>query len=331
MKLNKMGGGIAVVLAATLAVSALPFSGITAFAEDKDITGNTMFTADEIKLGKVASGELLGGDNDWYTFTLTEPTKINMVIANQDNYQYQLIDEADDNKVLDSSGNGVIRDASMNKTYYLKAGTYYLRLYSESALIWTPSYDIKLTATPCKLSVPGDGSNNAIGDSAAVEFDKEYNAQISQNDNTDYYTFELEKDGRVTFNFDAAFNACDWSLFDNQKDLIKHGTYQKINEKDSKITKDNSLVLKAGKYYVSLAANDKAPSYGPYTFSFDYLEKYNDTAVNGIIAFGDINHDGKIDAKDASATLSYYAYLSTGGTETDMNQWFVDTFGPFEK
>ena len=331
MKLNKMGGGIAVVLAATLAVSALPFNSLSAYAEDKDITGNTMFTADEIKLGKVASGELLGGDNDWYTFTLTEPTKINMVIANQDNYQYQLIDEADDNKVLDSSGNGVIRDASMNKTYYLKAGTYYLRLYSESALIWTPSYDIKLTATPCGLNVPGDGSNNAIGEAAEIELETKYNAQISNNDDIDYFTFNLAKEGRVTFDFAGELGAVDWALYDNEDDLAKHGTYQKKDEKDSKITVKNSLVLKEGKYTLAVSKNEKASSYGPYSFTLNYLEKYNDTAVNGIIAFGDINHDGKIDAKDASATLSYYAYLSTGGTETDMNQWFVDTFGPFEK
>jgi hypothetical protein len=323
MKLNKLGGGIAVVLAATLAVSALPFSGITAFADDSDLTGNTMLTADELKFDKVVSGTIDGVDNDWYSFTITEPSKVNLICQGDSTIGYELYDGAHDNSVIDNADL-----KSIVNTYYLTAGTYYVHLYWAYT---SPAYDLKVSATPCKLSVPGDGSNNAIGDSAAVEFDKEYNAQISQNDNIDYYTFELEKDGRVTFNFDAAFNACDWSLFDNQKDLIKHGTYQKINEKDSKITKDNSLVLKAGKYYVSLAANDKAPSYGPYTFSFDYLEKYNDTAVNGIIAFGDINHDGKIDAKDASVTLAYYSYLSTGGTETDMNKWIEDTSSKSEK
>ena len=53
MKVNKIGGGIAVVLAATLAVSALSFSGITAVAaEDTDLTGNTMLKADEMELKK---------------------------------------------------------------------------------------------------------------------------------------------------------------------------------------------------------------------------------------------------------------------------------------
>ncbi len=30
----------------------------------------------------------------------------------------------------------------------------------------------------------------------------------------------------------------------------------------------------------------------------------------------DVNGDGRIDAKDASAILGYYSYISTGGTES---------------
>lgn len=37
---------------------------------------------------------------------------------------------------------------------------------------------------------------------------------------------------------------------------------------------------------------------------------------------GDMNGDGLVDAVDASLILSYYAYLSTGGTITDFDMWF---------
>lgn len=37
---------------------------------------------------------------------------------------------------------------------------------------------------------------------------------------------------------------------------------------------------------------------------------------------GDMNGDGMVDAVDASLILSYYAYLSTGGTITDFDMWF---------
>ncbi|MBQ8122716.1 MAG: hypothetical protein IJ170_05320 [Ruminococcus sp.] len=181
-----------------------------------------------------------------------------------------------------------------------------------------------MSATPCELNVPGDGSNNAIGEAAAVEFEEEYNAQISQNDTADYYAIDLPNDAYVTFNFSGAVDSVDWSLYDNQDDLIKHGIYQKKNTNDSKITESNSLRLKAGKYTVYLGANEKAPSYGQYTFSFNYSEQINDTAANGIIPLGDVNKDGFIDANDASAILVYYAYLMTGGTETDMEKWLAD-------
>jgi len=327
MKLNKIGGGIAVVLAATLAVSALPFSGITAVAADNDLTGNTMLTADELKLGKVVSSDIIRGDSDWYSYTLVEPSKVNLVCqGSQEIFGLALYDGASDNALLYSQP----QSKSVVNTLYLKAGTYYVNVYSAKDYYATP-YDLKVSATPCGLNVPGDGSNNAIGDAAEIELETKYNAQISNNDDIDYFTFNLAKEGRVTFDFAGELGAVDWALYDNQDDLAKHGTYQKKDEKDSKITVKNSLVLKEGKYTLAVSKNDKAPSYGPYSFTLNYLEKYNDTAANGVIAFGDINHDGKIDAKDASATLSYYAYLSTGGTETDMNQWFVDTFGPFEK
>ena len=329
MKFNKIGvgGGIAVVLAATLAVSALPFSGITAFAEDTDLTGNTMLTADELKLDKVVSAEIKDqGDSDWYSFTLSEPCKVNVTCqGTAGDFGFELYDGSSDNTVLYKPN----RSKSVISTFFLKAGTYYINVY-EVYYSYTP-YDLKVSATPCKLNVPGDGSNNAIGDAAEIELETKYNAQISNNDDIDYFTFNLAKEGRVTFDFAGELGAVDWALYDNEDDLAKHGTYQKKDEKDSKITVKNSLVLKEGKYTLAVSKNDKAPSYGPYSFTLNYLEKYNDTAANGVIAFSDINHDGKIDAKDASATLSYYAYLSTGGTETDMNQWFVDTFGPFEK
>lgn len=328
MKLNKIGGGIAVVLSATLAVSAIPFSGITAVAaEDTDLTGNTMLQADEITLGKVCSGVITGmGDNDWYVFSITEPSKVNLTYAATGRLRdcnMKFIDATHDNKVLYSQDGTVY---PVNATYYLTAGEYYLGLEKPGTYDEGTAYDIKVTATPCKLSVPGDGSNNAIGDAAEIELETKYNAQISLNDDIDYYTFDLEKEGSVTFDFAGGLNAVDWALYDNKDDLIKHGIYQKNDEKDSRITKKNNLILKPGKYTVAVGANEKAASYGQYTFSFNYVEKYNDTAANGIIAAADLNRDGTINSIDASIILVYYSYCATGGEETDMNKWIEENY-----
>lgn len=309
----------AALLSAAMFTAAMPVAGI-ASAADEDLTGNTKLTADEIKLGKVINTTLTKSENDWYVFTLSEPSKVNIVFGSGDSFNnygsdFSLYDAGNDDTTLVS---GLIGQ-NLNLVYYLTKGDYYIKIHGCN--FDDVNYDMKITSTPSNLNVPGDGSNNAIGEAAEIKLDTDYNAQISQNDNIDYYTFELAKDGRVTFDFSGTLDAVDWALYNNQDDLEKHGTYQKNDAKDSKITKKNSLVLKAGKYTLSVGANEKAPSYGAYTFSLDYLEKYNDTAVNGIIAFGDINKDGLIDASDASLTLAYYAYMSTGGSETDMNAW----------
>ena len=318
MNFKKTGKIAALALSSMLTLSALPFSGITAFAEDTDLTGNTMLTADELKFDKVVSGTIDGVDNDWYSFTITEPSKVNLICQGDATIGYELYDGAHDNSVIDNADL-----KSIVNTYYLTAGTYYVHLY------WAytaPAYDLKVSATPCKLSVPGNGSNNAIGDAAEIELETKYNAQISLNDDIDYYTFDLEKEGSVTFDFAGGLNAVDWALYDNKDDLIKHGIYQKNDEKDSRITKKNNLILKPGKYTVAVGANEKAASYGQYTFSFNYVEKYNDTAANGIIAAADLNRDGTINSIDASIILVYYSYCATGGKETDMNKWIEENY-----
>ena len=40
---------------------------------------------------------------------------------------------------------------------------------------------------------------------------------------------------------------------------------------------------------------------------------------------GDMNSDGLVDAVDASLILEYYAYISTGGTIDDIDEWMKNS------
>lgn len=328
MKKNKI---VSVFAAAALMVSAMPFAGISANAADDDITGNTMLTAEELTLNKVVSSESTGNsDHDWYVFTLTEPSKINIICQNPGNnsFYFSVYDEKNDNSVVYKPSSSIV--SSVNATLYLTAGNYYIDLNS---YVSSFTYDMKVTSTPSNLSFDASAENNTMTEAIPVDFDTDYNAQISQNDSIDYYTFELPKEARVTFNFTGALDNIDWNLYDNEDDLIKHGIYQKDSENDTKVSKRKSLILKEGKYTLSLESNKTSPSYGQYSFSLNALENYGETAVNGIISFGDINKDGKVDSGDASVILSYYAYRSTNTTnpETDMNKWLADKYGISEE
>ncbi|MBR0141770.1 MAG: hypothetical protein IJM19_05955 [Ruminococcus sp.] len=327
MKKNKI---LSVFAAAALMVSAMPFASISANAADDDITGNTMLTAEELTLNKVVSSEASGGtDHDWYVFTLTEPSKVNVICQNSGTnaFYFKIYDEKNDNSTVYTTSSAVY---SVNTTLYLTAGNYYIYLNSSYNSF---TYDMKVTSTPSNLSFDASAENNTMTEAIPVDFDTDYNAQISQNDNIDYYTFELPKEARVTFNFTGALDNIDWNLYDNEDDLIKHGIYQKDSENDTKVSKRKSLILKEGKYTLSLESNKNSPSYGQYSFSLNALENYGETAVNGIISFGDINKDGKVDSSDASVILSYYAYRSTNTTnpETDMNKWVADKLGISEE
>ena len=327
MNFKRIRKSAALVLSAVLAASAVPFSGITASAVDTDLSGNTLLQSDEITLGKLVSGAITeNDDDDWYKFTLSEPSKISVAYGADSAMFWShvyMYDGTNDNSLIYEQT--LKNTKNINAIFYLTAGDYYFCVHGGSNGD-RAKYDLKIAADSSSLNVPGDGSNNAIGDAAEIELETKYNAQISLNDDIDYYTFDLEKEGSVTFDFAGGLNAVDWTLYDNKDDLIKHGIYQKNDEKDSRITKKNNLILKPGKYTVAVGANEKAASYGQYTFSFNYVEKYNDTAANGIIAAADLNRDGTINSIDASIILVYYSYCATGGKETDMNKWIEENY-----
>lgn len=323
MKFNKIRWGTAVVLSAVLALSAIPNFALSAKAADPDSSGNSMLSPDEFTMGKVVTGTIDEYiENDWYTFTIAEPSKINFSLAVTESIlktDFVLIDGDDDNAEIYKMSETL---SSFNKTFYLSSGTYYIGFNRyQGGLYRGGDYEFKVTATPCSLNIGGRAENNTMTKAAAVEFDKKYSAQISQNDAIDYYTFDLPNDAGVYFDFLTGMDVADWALYDNENDLIKHGSYKKDNANDTELSKRNYLVLKAGKYTLSVAKNDANESYGPYTFSLEAFENYNDLTANGIIAFGDLDHNGTVDASDASLVLQYYAYLSTGGTELDMNKW----------
>lgn len=49
-------------------------------------------------------------------------------------------------------------------------------------------------------------------------------------------------------------------------------------------------------------------------------------AIFGIIPLTTVNKDKKVDAKDASLVLSFYAFLSTGGSGS-MEDWLATQAG----
>lgn len=314
MKFKKILSG---VLASALLVSAMP--AFSAFAVDTDETGNSILDAVDVKYGEIISGDLSSNDYDWYKISLPSAGKINITLASVANFngRFHLYSGNDEATALESN---VGLGGTKVFTYYLTAGDYYICI-REPFGVKDSSYDMQVKFTPSDVTFDSV-DNNTIAKAAAVEYDGTvYNGQISFNDSVDYYTFDAAEKGRITLNFDSPMNNVDWEIYDSEKSKIKNGSFSK-GEQDSGISDKEVNIMKEGKYTIAFKKND---SYGDYSFSLDYLKNYNDLSISGIIASADINEDGDITPADASYLLSYYAYLSTGGTEKDINKWLAKT------
>lgn len=294
----------------------------SAFAEDTNETGNGINDAVPISFNKVVSGNITNHDNDWYSFSLDTPGKLNITVditnSNNTDKCYEIVDADNNDTTLFTSDN--FTNTTLRNVVYLSAGNYYIHFYSGD---WAGcNYDMKIVNTPTEESFDSK-SNNNIGKASAVEFDTEYTGQISANDDADYYTFEVAEEGMVTFNFDGDLENVDWKIYNSDKEAVESGTFSKADTDDA-ISAMKSYVMTAGTFTLGITKNGE--SCGNYTLSLDYLKDYNNRAVSGVFACVDVTKDGFIDARDAGAILSYYAYLSTGGKETDFNVWYETEF-----
>lgn len=320
MKKKKL---ISAVMAFAMATSAM--TAFNAFA-DEDETGNSKYDAIPISFDEaITKKELKRSDDDWYSFSLDTSCKLNVniefdIMVEYDGTYYEIVD-ADNgyNTVFKSER---LKNGSDNRIFYLTAGNYYIHLCSDN-LNFSCGYNMQINDSPTEDSFDSL-SNNNIGKASAIEFDTEYKGQIYDNDNADYYTFDVAEEGMVTINFDGNLDNVDWKLYNNNEDVIQNGTFSKA-ESDDMISAMQSYVMTAGTFTLGITKN-KDESCGNYTLKLDYLKDYNSRTASDAFACMDINKDHLIDANDASAILSYYAYLSTGGTESDMNIWYETIF-----
>lgn len=308
MKFKKILSG---VLASAMLVSAMP--AFSASAADKDPNGNSILDAVNITLGEIISSSFTYDDDDWYKFSIPSAGKVTITMDNSDNTTYFSLINGDDDATSLVNRYRLFSNTNV-LTYYLTAGDYYIHFNAG----FSRDYDMKVTFS--STNATPDEDNNTIAKATAVEYDGTiYKKQISLNDPVDYYTFNVAEQGKVTINFDSPMNATDWEIYDSENSKIKKGSFVRVVQ-DSGISAKESNIMKPGKYTIAFKKND---SYGDYSFSLDYLKNYNDTSVSGILAVADFDEDGAITAADASLVLAYYAYVSTGGTETDMNKWLA--------
>lgn len=199
---------ISAIMATAMVASTM--TAFSAFAvDDPDVTGNSLNTAEPISFNEIIDGtfsktESFGScDHDWYSFSLDTASKLNLRLYSTLIYSTGTTEPTLEIIDADNDDNVVFKfdrfQSNNSRLIYLTAGNYYIHLASNNRSS-TGDYSLQLINTPTEESFDSK-SNNNIGNASAVDFGTEYTGQISVNDDADYYTFDLEEEGMVTFTF----------------------------------------------------------------------------------------------------------------------------------
>jgi hypothetical protein len=189
---------------AKYAIRSLKFTPVDeSFPEVQDGKGNNIIDeANEITPGMDVNGMLASGEaRDYYKFTLAESGRLTMIAksAELERFDFSLLNENGTNiyKRTVSRNNG-IGNATLKDSLDLLAGTYYVCFES----VWNRHglYDFSTSFNPSGESLEVRESTSEMNDSldnaATIQSDKEYYAQLGQNEESDFYEFTMISQGK---------------------------------------------------------------------------------------------------------------------------------------
>ena len=195
-----------------------------------------------------SDGEDYRDQNDYYTFTLSEDTRVEIDLDNlRANANMEL---------LDSSGSLITRSKKKGKqsesiTEELEAGDYRVRVYPQGSA----KTDYTLTVLPG--TIEEDLDNIPPGEDIGVlgNYNEEDRIGFTENgtrDRADYRKFTLEEDSKFRLNLTNLKQNADVVLYDIDGTLIKRSG--KLGKNNEKIRLD----LEAGDYYVGVLPKGSA-------------------------------------------------------------------------
>jgi len=226
---------------------------------------NELAGANDYTLGSSKSGSILEGDeSDVYTFSLSNPAKININLsANIYRLQLKLYDE--NGKELWSERpywNNTTEEISFQKDLFLNKGKYYFSV-SRSSGEGEYSYKFLFTSANESFSEEQGGSNNKTNSANLIAMNQKYIGFLALNDNTDIYRIIIN-DSNVALNLSANIYRLQLKLYDeNGKELWSERPYW--NNTTEEISFSKELKLASGLYYLAVA---ESSGQGSYTFWF---------------------------------------------------------------
>lgn len=259
------------------------FGLVQILSQKVEAAGNGSITsAQAYTLGTTKSGSITenGPDKQYYKFTLPSSGSIQISGSAYMAWVYLYIYDAAANEVwrVNPSWNSTSEVITINENVFLTSGTYYFCVGRDGH---SGSYNFKIDFTSSSESFKEGqgGSNNTLSTASNINVGNTlYTAQLAENDEKDFFKFNLGQSGKINLN--ATFYKMTWiywRLYD-EKGVELFYRNPSWNGTTENIVVNEDIYLTSGSYYLGINVDNN--SYGKYTFSIPFTssnETYAET------------------------------------------------------
>ncbi len=236
--------------------------------------GNSMSSATGISTGTTYNGSLTASNTiDYYRFSIGSSGRITLTASAGMAYIYYYIYDSSGKQVwyTDPYWNSTTQMISTNETIDLTKGTYYFTVKQRSSS-YTGNYSFQLSFSSAAESFTetGDGTDNSMSNANAINVNTDYKGQIADNDDRDFYRFNLASSGRITFTASAGMAYINYYIYDSAgEEIWDIAPYW--NSSTEIISTDETIDLTQGTYY--FAVKRRGESYtGNYSFRLQFSD-----------------------------------------------------------
>ena len=248
----------------------LPVTMHTVNAEETEFPSetNTSFAkAREIESGvSVARTFPDSGGKRYYKFSLEQAGKVDLVFdVSASAYVGSMNIKIYDNSQTEIYSDKKYESFSLNDIY-LTGGNYYLM--AEFHRSTTFSFIANMDSMGESFMETQDSNNDISSYASCISLKKKYKGILAQNDDIDYYKFNVPAKGLITLNLtNSTSSTVKYAVYDQSMNPV----YTNTVSGGYKISQPVSI--KNGDYYIAIAKKNVNEGTGSYTFSIDYTKK----------------------------------------------------------
>lgn len=266
---KKMIAGLAALAVLGTSVG-FPVMEQTVYAETPELpteTNTTFVKAKDVEFGGSLAATFTQSDTvRYYKFSLAETCRLDLRfdITEGAGYRNMIL------KIYDATQTEICNMEHhfdpWTTYFYLTGGDYYLSLerYDGGSLSFIADAD----SMGESFTETQDINNDLWANASSIALKIRYKGVLADNENLDYYKFQVPSAGKITFNMTNSVSDTVQYIFYNQ---LQTPVYTSQIRKDSKITQP--VEINKGIYYLAVAKENVNSGSGSYMFSIDFVSK----------------------------------------------------------